>query len=137
MSKYEPLAEFLRRQSADLIPMKFEDIERVVGSKLPESSRQHRAWWSNNPNNNVMTRVWVNAGFNTEQVDIEGRRLVFRRIRARNDNQAVPPASGAAPEAGKPGTRPRHPLFGALKGLLRVMPGTDLTKPADPTWGEK
>ena len=24
-----------------------------------------------------------------------------------------------------------HPLFGALKGLLRVMPGTDLTRP---TW---
>ena len=35
------------------------------------------------------------------------------------------------------GFSPRHPLFGALKGLLRVMPGTDLTKPADPTWGEK
>jgi hypothetical protein len=30
---------------------------------------------------------------------------------------------------------PRHPLFGALKGFVRVMPGTDLTKPADPAWG--
>src|SRR3981081_2671761 len=126
MSKYEPLADFLRQQAAELVAMKFEDIERVVGSKLPPSSRQHRAWWSNNPNNNVMTKVWLNAGFNTEQVDIEGRRLVFRRIRPRNDREAAPPQSGAAPEAGKPSTRPRHPLFGALKGLLRVMPGTDL-----------
>jgi len=32
---------------------------------------------------------------------------------------------------------PRHPLFGALKGFVRVMPGTDLTKPADPAWGGK
>jgi hypothetical protein len=30
----------------------------------------------------------------------------------------------------------RHPLFGALKGYVRVMPGTDLTQPADPAWGD-
>jgi hypothetical protein len=29
----------------------------------------------------------------------------------------------------------RHPMFGALKGLVRVAPGTDLTDPADPYWG--
>jgi hypothetical protein len=40
-------------------------------------------------------------------------------------------APAAAPEAdGRAPTR-RHPLFGALKGLLRVMPGTDLTKPTN------
>jgi hypothetical protein len=31
---------------------------------------------------------------------------------------------------------PRHPLFGALKGYVQVMPETDLTQPADPAWGE-
>ena len=40
-------------------------------------------------------------------------------------------------EGARAETSPRHPLFGALKGLLRVMPGTDLTKPADPSWGER
>jgi hypothetical protein len=29
----------------------------------------------------------------------------------------------------------RHPLFGALKGHVQVMPETDLTQPADPAWG--
>ena len=29
----------------------------------------------------------------------------------------------------------RHPMFGALKGLVRIPPGTDLTEPADPDWG--
>jgi hypothetical protein len=29
----------------------------------------------------------------------------------------------------------RRPLFGALKGLVRIAPGTDLTEPADPDWG--
>jgi hypothetical protein len=33
--------------------------------------------------------------------------------------------------------RPEHPLLlGALKGLVQVMPGTDLTKPASEYWGE-
>ena len=134
MGKYEPLGKFLRQQGSELVVMKFEDIERIVGSKLPESSRQYRAWWSNNPNNNVMTKVWLNAGFQTEQVDIEGRRLVFRKMSPTKQNEAAPPTPRPPPGE----TPPRHhPLLGALKGLLRVMPGTDLTKPADPSWGEK
>jgi hypothetical protein len=134
MGKYEPLGKFLRQQGSELIVLKFEDIERIVGSKLPESSRHHRAWWSNNPNNNVMTKVWLDAGFQTEQVDIEGRRLVFRKMGPSKQNEGTPPTSSPPP-----GETPRqhHPLLGALKGLLRVMPGTDLTKPADLSWGEK
>jgi hypothetical protein len=30
----------------------------------------------------------------------------------------------------------RHPMFGAMKGLVRIAPGTDLTKPADPNWSQ-
>ena len=115
--------------------MSFEEIERVVGSKLPEKSQLYRAWWSNNPSNNVMTKVWLDAGYRTEQVDMSGRRLVFRRIHRTGEPASPTPA--AAPESDRRAPARRHPLFGALKGLLRVMPGTDLTKPADPTWGEK
>jgi hypothetical protein len=135
MSKYAPLGKFLRQQRSELVAMKFEDIERVVGSKLPVNSQSYRAWWSNNPTNNVMTKVWLDAGFRTEQVDIEGRRLVFRRVRPRKEPETATSSPGSS-EPARSGTRPRHPLFGALKGLLRVVPGTDLTKPADPSWGE-
>src|SRR5215467_908428 len=128
MGKYEPLGKFLRQQGSVRVAMRFEDIERIVGTRLPESSRQHRAWWSNNPNNNVMTKVWLNAGFQTEQVDIEGRRLVFRRTTPGKQNEGAP--SGASLPTGGAPSRHHHPLLGALKGLVRVMPGTDLTKPA-------
>jgi hypothetical protein len=134
MGKYEPLGKFLRQQGSQLVAMKFEDIERIVGLKLPESSRQHRAWWSNNPNNNVMTKVWLDAGFETEQVDIEGRRLVFRKVSPGKQNEDASSTTNLPTGEAPPR---RHPLLGALKGLLRVMPGTDLTKPADPSWGEK
>jgi hypothetical protein len=32
--------------------------------------------------------------------------------------------------------KPFHPLYGNMKGLVRVMPGADLTKPADPEWAD-
>jgi hypothetical protein len=136
MGKYQPLGDYLRQQGTELVAMKFEEIERIVGSKLPEKSQLHRPWWSNNPNNNVMTKVWLDAGYRTEQVDMASRRLVFRRIHPGKPSEPASPAPAVSTDAGRAPTR-RHPLFGALKGLLRVMPGTDLTKPADPTWGEK
>ena len=120
MSKYSPLADYLKRQDRERVPMTFAEIERITGAKLPASALKHRPWWSNNPDNSVMTKVWLDAGFESEQVDMAGRKLVFRRVRA-------PRAPG---EEG--GEKPFHPLWGYMKGLVRVMPGTDLTQPADP-----
>src|SRR4051794_7510957 len=31
----------------------------------------------------------------------------------------------------------RHPLFGALAGLVTVEPGVDLSEPADPGWADR
>jgi hypothetical protein len=130
MSKYEPLAVFLRSQRISEVTLTFADIERIVGAKLPPKAQHQRAWWSNNPSNNVMTKVWLAAGFRSEQVDLAARRLVFRRV----EQVVVPEGPGAHGTEQRP-AKCRHPLFGALKGLIRVMPGTDLTKPADPDWG--
>lgn len=132
MGKYESLKTYLQNRGADEVPMSFAEIERIVGSKLPPS-QQNRAWWSNNPSNNVMTKSWLAAGYRTERVDIEGRRLVFKRVRSSRPSRP-PAASGPAPS---PSERKRHPLFGALKGLLTVSPGTDLAQPADPHWAEE
>ena len=120
MSKYEPLGTYLRQQDRELVPMTFAEIERVTGVKLPPSASKHRPWWSNNAKNSVMTKVWLDAGFESEQVDMEQRKLVFRRVRA-------PKAEGAQAEA-----KPFHPAWGAMKGLIRIMSGVDITQPADP-----
>ena len=138
MTKYSALEEFLKKQDADEIPMTFIEIEKIIGAKLPPSAYKHRPWWSNNPSNSVITNAWLNAGFKTEQVDMEGRHLVFRRV------EAVEPAH--LPSAEKPGPSDgprsyivdlRHPLLGSLKGTIRITPGTDLTAPADPEWGNE
>lgn len=127
MSKYENLGEFLRSQKNAAVPMTFAEVERVIGHKLPRSAR-YPAWWSNNPSNNVMTKIWLEAGFKTEQIDIEGRKLVFRRVTARSESTVS--TRKPAPKSGLP------PFYGALKGLIQVEPGVDLTEPADPEWGK-
>ena len=108
-------------------------------------SQYNRAWWSNNRNNNVMTGVWLDANYITSEVDIKGRKLVFRRIgtaipvtdveRKRAEKWYSPPPKGDAASAHEAVPR-RHPLIGSMKGTVWIAPGTDLTQPAMPEWGE-
>jgi hypothetical protein len=134
MSKYAPLGHYLRSQKTGRVPMTFSEIEKIVGTKLPKSQR-YPAWWSNNPWNNVMTQVWLDAGFETEQVDVQGRKLVFRRVGApaAKTEESIHTKVSSSSDAGSP---PRHPLIGWMKGTVTVAPGIDLTQPADPEWGE-
>jgi hypothetical protein len=127
MGKYEPLTEFLKKQSTGEVKLSFAQLERIIGGKLPASAQHHRAWWSNNPNNSVMTKAWLDAGFRSEQVDMEGRTLVFRRADTRSLSVAQPDSSE---------TSNRHPLLGWMKGTVTIAPDTDLTQPAMPEWGE-
>jgi hypothetical protein len=108
MSKYDPLTAFLKSQGRREVRMSFSEIEQVVGLKLPEKSKAVRAWWSNNPTNNVMTKAWLAAGYKTAQVDVVGQTLSF-----------VPA---------------RHPAFGSMKGTTLIAPGVDLTAPIYETW---
>ena len=116
--------------------MTFEEIERVIHAKLPPAARKWRAWWANNESSGAITKWWKRAGFISTRVDMEAGRLVFRRVADRSPAQdpVETPALVAevAPAYSMGG---RHPLRGALKGLVRVVPDTDLTEPADPDWG--
>jgi hypothetical protein len=127
MSKYDPLGDFLRTQPKEAVPLRFADIAKIVGHRLPRSAR-YPAWWSNNETNNVMTKVWLDAGFRTEQVDVAHEKLVFRRQKPTALSEEKRPFRSRT-------SGERHPIFGALKGCIRAM--TDLTKPADPDWGTR
>lgn len=122
MSKYDALGDFLNKQITALVPMTFREIEKVTGRKLP-NSKQYQAWWSNNPGNNVMTKVWLDAGYRTEQVDIAHERLVFRRVER-------PGMREGARAYQQDGSSESHPAWGLLKGTFTIEPGWDVTKPA-------
>jgi hypothetical protein len=131
MGKYEPLKEFLRKQRASEVRMSFGQIEQILGAKLPPKAQRHRAWWSNSASNSVMTKAWLEAGFRSERVDLAGRKLVFRRV----SGQGSLLDDTAQSQERRPAISKRHPQYGAMRGLVRIAPGTDLTEPADPEWG--
>jgi hypothetical protein len=128
MARYSALSDYLRAQKRNNVPMTFNQIERLIGRKLPASHR-YRSWWSNNSFNSVMTKAWLDAGFESANVDMKKQSLVFRKIEG---NKKMRDAADIAKRAA---VSKRHPMFGALKGLICVVPGTDLTEPADPEWG--
>lgn len=126
MSKYEPLTSYLSARSPRRVVMTFAEMEHVLGSRLPPSARRHRAWWSNNPSGNVAALAWRAAGYRSAEVDLEAEKLVFEA--GERHDPGPHPADESRPAS-------RHPLLGAMKGQITIRPGTDLTAPADPDWG--
>lgn len=126
MSKYGPLEHFLKSRETDEVPMTFADIERVIGRPLPQKASGHRAWWSNNPSNNVMTKAWLAAGYRTERVDIAARRLVFRRTSRGPDH--------GAPATSSRGAGVLERLRATLGGTVTIPPGVDITAPTAEEW---
>ncbi|HSI39272.1 MAG TPA: hypothetical protein VLA00_01855 [Xanthobacteraceae bacterium] len=126
MSKYDALREHLNRLTLQQVPMTFSEIERIIGTRLPPAADAHRAWWSNNPSNNVMTKAWLAAGYRTEEVDMTARRLVFARV-PQNPPAAAPPfARAPLPADGDP----LAGLHGGLRGTVHLVGAVDLTAPA-------
>jgi hypothetical protein len=129
MSKYDPLTHHLAQRGYSRIPMGFSELETLLGFGLPDSARKHRAWWSNNPSNSVMTKAWLAAGYRSEQVDLEAEKLVFAKL-----NEVDPTPSATVQE---PTPKGRHPLIGCMRGTFTIMSGTDLTEPTEPDWEDQ
>ena len=88
MSKYDPFGAFLRAQKADEITLSFDKIEKILGFALP-ASQDNYAWWSNNADNNVMTKVWLEAGWRVKHIKLREREIVFHRDQTRDDAEGM------------------------------------------------
>ncbi len=79
MGKYEPLARFLEQLPEDSWDARFLDIEHVLGFKLPKSAHQYQAWWANQESGHSQTLGWQAVGFETNNLDLQGKRVRFVR----------------------------------------------------------
>ena len=133
MSKYQPLEEFLAGLAFSRVKMSFAEIESAIGTQLPPSAYTYRAWWSNNPTNSVATYAWLNAGYESSDVDMTRQTVVFRKSSPEvSDNHGDQWSGGVSRQPDED-----HPLFGFLRGKIRIIGDLDLTLPADPEWGER
>ena len=114
MGKYEPLEKLLKSRGAGRWRASFQELERVLGFKLPQSACKYPAWWSNDETGHSHAKAWLDAGWRTEEVDIPGRKLTFVR-------------SNPGPDGGAPPPDP----WGCMAGTVTIMRGTDLTRPSE------
>ncbi|MDE0332699.1 MAG: hypothetical protein OXL41_12590 [Nitrospinae bacterium] len=131
MSKYAPLTTHLRNSGRVSVPLSFDKVERIVGAKLPPSAFKHRAWWSNNPTNSVITHAWLEAGYKTANVDMAGRKLVFQKY-AKSESAPEAFDDPEAPNGADADYFSR--IYGALQGTVTIHEDTDLTFPVGVEW---
>ncbi|HAX77076.1 MAG TPA: transcriptional regulator [Cyanobacteria bacterium UBA11372] len=76
---YQPLLEFLRENNQDELTLTFAEIEALIDSKLPDSARSQRAWWSNRRKGALQASAWMEVGYPVEDVDFERQQVTFRK----------------------------------------------------------
>ena len=138
MSKYKPLEEYLSRLQDHSVKLTFKQVEEIIGTPLPLSATRYRGWWSNNPDNGVITHSWLNAGFKSAQVDMKGQTLLFIKTQEHTTDNSL---LGKDRKDKLPNTEwlagndsSDLEVLMKLRGTVTVMPGTDLTTPLGEEW---
>jgi len=125
MGKYDALQRHLASGSLSEWRASFAEIEGVLDFPLPRSAYVYPAWWSNDATGHSHSRAWLEAGWKTARVDLQTQQVTFLKVGTEALKQF---ASTHAP---------MQTLHGALKGVIQMVAGTDLTKPAGATAGAK
>ena len=83
--RYAALADALQSQPGRVnqVPFTFNEIEEIIGSELPASARNHRAWWANDSVGHTQSQLWIDAGWRTTYVNLTEGKVTFSRIRER------------------------------------------------------
>ncbi|OMF30946.1 hypothetical protein [Paenibacillus sp. FSL H8-0259] len=77
MSKYSALEEYFKKQVE--IELTLAEIEKILGSKLPESAFKDRTWWGNTSHpTRTQAHSWINAGWKVKSV-VLGKSVTFVR----------------------------------------------------------
>lgn len=114
MSKYEALPQFLASVGGAAHRMSFNEIERVLGFKLPKSAYQHEAWWSNNATGHSHAKAWLQSGWRTEALDLAARKITFQRREAAITTKQDP--------------------WGCMAGTITILSDADVTLSTRDLW---
>jgi hypothetical protein len=81
VSKYDGLKNHLKFRASftDTVKLNFARIDGIIRDNLPMSAYRSEEWWSNTPNEHA--RAWLEAGWETSEVNLEEGYVVFRKVK--------------------------------------------------------
>lgn len=85
MSKYKELENYLTNSKKEVELLKFNNIEKIINTKLPRSAYEHREWWSNS-DKKTQSKSWLNAGWKVRSVEL-GKYVTFIKERITKTKQ--------------------------------------------------
>lgn len=79
--KYAPIYGWFseRPTSEDQLTLSFEQVEQLIGEPLPDSARNHRAWWANDSVGHAQSQAWLSAGWRVSDFDLAQGQVTFER----------------------------------------------------------
>jgi hypothetical protein len=125
--KYAPLYRHLLALGAAEWSASFEEIEGVLGFRLPRSARLYQPWWSNQraSGSHSHAQAWQRAGWKVRGVDLLRERVVFERTTGREAPGAAgglsEDASLREEEAQGPASSATAPQEGAAHALFEQL----------------
>lgn len=114
MSKYHRLTTHLANLNKSYWRASFDEIEQVLGFELPASAHEHPAWWANQAGGHAQSSSWQDAGWRTENLDLENKSITFVRRNA------------------FAGIAPFHTGLGEVRAVGTADPRSGLSQPVHP-----
>ncbi len=93
MGKYDALYDFLERIPPDVgeRTLTFDEMEKILGFKLPKSAYAYRQWWANStsPHRHPHAQSWLAAGWRVEAVNQQDEWVRFQRGKQRQSKSEI------------------------------------------------
>lgn len=83
--KYYSLSNYLNNSNEEFVSLSFNEIENILGFKLPPSVRKHRANWSNTTTLSFPCS-WLKVGYKTVEVNMIKEEVTFQKDNSNNLN---------------------------------------------------
>lgn len=81
MTKYDKLEEYLTHRPAmkGKCILSFQEIEEIIGQKLPKKAREDQFWWLNTFMSK-QAEAWLDAGWKMAGLDMHSKKVKFERM---------------------------------------------------------
>ncbi|MEG0774386.1 hypothetical protein [Clostridium sp.] len=76
--KYEALMKYFQTIEDNKVVLTYDDIENIIGFKLPKSAYEYNAYWRESKTHTV-TRAWIESGWKITELRM-GKHIEFTKV---------------------------------------------------------